>query len=136
MNWNQWAAVLTLGFVAGTAGAYLYLRWNTIERAIAPYWRNGRRWLQKWRPRRAQPVPPPQLAHRPRAGEETVVIMPDGRPWPLGPALQLLEFAWRWQVVHGANLPARARQGEGAYVWRPPLPARGNAEHPGAEAER
>jgi hypothetical protein len=65
-----------------------------------------------------------------------MVLIPDGRPWPLGPALQLLELAWRWQVVHGTNLPLRARQGEGAYVWRPPLPARTNEDHHGAEAER
>lgn len=62
--------------------------------------------------------------------------MPDGRPWPLGPAVQVLELAWRWQVVHGTNLPNRARQGEGAYVWRPPLPSRSASEQAAVEAER
>jgi len=37
-------------------------------------------------------------------------------------------------VVRGANLPTRARQGEGAYVWRPPLP-RSAGEQAGSEAE-
>ena len=137
MNWTQWAIVLALGFVAGTIGAYLYPRWGAGRKAIAPYWRYGRRRLQALAHRSpARPAPKPMPAHRPQADEETVVLMPDGRPWPLGPALQFLEFAWRWQVVHGANLPLRARQGEGAYVWRPPLPSRSAAEQAGIEAER
>ncbi len=134
MNWISWGAVFGVGLVAGAAGAFLYSQRAPLQRLAAPRLRRLRHRLAlaMRRPQPAPEAPPPQ--HRP--SEDAVVLMPDGRPWPLGPAVQLLEMAWRWQVVHGTNLPLRARQGEGAYVWRPPLPARTSSDQPGAEAER
>ncbi len=136
MDWTYWGLLLALGFIGGITGACLYLRWAGLRQAAIPYWLRLRQRLQtflarrKSQPRIARPAP------RPAASDEVVVLIPDGRPWPLGPALQLLELAWRWQVVHGTNLPLRARQGEGAYVWRPPLPSRSATDRQAAEAER
>lgn len=133
MDWTSWGMVLLVGLVAGAAGAVLFAQRARLAWAMA-FCRHalaqGRRGLAA-RPatRAARPACERQSA------DDALVLMPDGRPWPLRPAVQMLELAWRWQVVHGANLPVRARQGEGAYVWRPPLPSRGNSEPAGAEAE-
>lgn len=135
MDWISWAIALAAGVASGAAGAYLYSHRSALLRVAAPYWLRLRQRLSPLlRAHRTRPAPAPaRQAHPP---EDVVVLIPDGRPWPLGPALQLLEIAWRWQVVHGANLPLRARQGEGAYVWRPPLPARSHEEQHTAGAER
>lgn len=129
MDWISWALMLALCLMSGAVGAVLYSRRAALLRAVAPYWVRLRRHLHKEPPAEAPPAAP----RRWNAADDIVVLIPDGRPWPLGPALQLLELAWRWQVVHGANLPLRARQGEGAYVWRPPLPARSD-DQPRAES--
>jgi hypothetical protein len=129
MDWTSWGLVLVVALVAGAAGSYLYGRYPGLLRASAPY----RCRLRHLRLGRSRPAPA-ALPPRPRPKDDTIVLMPDGRPCPLGPAVHILELAWRWQVVHGANLPMRARQGEGAYVWRPPLPH--GSEQLGAEAER
>ena len=136
MDSISWGLVLGVALVAGVAGAFLYSHRALLLQFVAP----GRRWLGRKlaapsRRPTARPIalPPPSES---KGAEDTVVLIPDGRPWPLGPAVQLLELAWRWQVVHGNNLPLRARQGEGAYVWRPPLPAQTSTDHQSAEAER
>lgn len=134
MTWTSWALVLVLGLASGTAGAFIYAHRVALFRYLAPYWVRLRQRLQPVLPvRRRRPAPPKAADSHPV--EDVVVLIPDGRPWPLGPAVQLLELAWRWQVVHGAALPLRARQGEGAYVWRPPLPARSSEDRRGAEAK-
>jgi hypothetical protein len=134
MDWASWGVLIILSLSSGIVGALLYSRRATILHAASA--RRARLWeLVRGLRRRRGRLKVVALA-RPRAiNEDTVVLIPDGRPWPLGPALQLLELAWRWQVVHGNNLPLRARQGEGAYVWRPPLPTRATNE-PHADAER
>ncbi len=132
MDTTAWGMVLLVGLIAGAAGALIYAQRLALLRAAAL----SRRALE-WRLRgRLRPRTAPAAApvRRTKPAEDAFVLMPDGRPWPLGPAVQVLELAWRWQVVHGANLPARARQGEGAYVWRPPLP-RNTGEQAGSEAE-
>lgn len=132
MDWTLWGMVLIVGLAAGAMGACLHAQWPAILRLAAPY-RCGaiHRLVRRLRrTRAAAPVPPP----KPRATPDAMILMPDGRPCPLGPAVQILELAWRWQVVHGANLPVRARHGEGAYVWRPPLPR--STDQVAAEAER
>lgn len=134
MDWISWALLLVVGLVSGATGALLYSRRATLQRIAAPYWFRLQPRLQALLSRR-KPQRSAIVACR-HAPEDVVVLIPDGRPWPLGAAVQLLEIAWRWQVVHGANLPIRARQGEGAYVWRPPLPAHTTADQQGAEAER
>jgi len=133
MDWTSWGMVLLVSLVAGATGALVYAQRAALGWAAAL----ARRALARRR-RLLQPRPAPAVAapRRQERSDDTFVLMPDGRPWPLGPAVQVLELAWRWQVVHGANLPIRARQGEGAYVWRPPLPARSNSEQAGAEAEQ
>jgi hypothetical protein len=136
MDLISWGLVLAVSLMSGVTGAFLYSHRAALRLAVAPYWLQLQRRLQalRLRPTRAQFAPTPPC--RRRSPEDMVVLIPDGRPWPLGAALQLLELAWRWQVVHGANLPLRARQGEGAYVWRPPLPARTSADQRGVEVER
>ncbi|HOG45683.1 MAG TPA: hypothetical protein PLJ35_13645 [Anaerolineae bacterium] len=132
MSWTSWGLLLLVGLVAGAAGACCYACGPALLRAAAPH---RRRLVQRLRAlRRQRPAPPPVCSRRQEpASEDALVLMPDGRPWPLGPAVKVLELAWRWQVVHGAVLPFRARHGEGAYVWRPPLP-RASSER-SAEAE-
>ena len=134
MDWIFWALLLAVGLISGVAGAFLYSRQAALQRVVASCWFRLQPRLQALLGRR-KPPKPAAVAPRSRASEDVVVLIPDGRPWPLGAAVQLLELAWRWQVVHGANLPARARQGEGAYVWRPPLPAHTLTQQQGAEAE-
>lgn len=132
MDTTAWGMVLLVGLIAGAAGALVYAQRVALLRAAA---RSCRALERRLRGRlRRRPAPAATPACRARPAEDAFVLMPDGRPWPLGPAVQVLELAWRWQVVHGANLPARARQGEGAYVWRPPLP-RNAGEQAGSEAE-
>ncbi len=133
MHWISWALMLTLGLVSGAAGAFLYSRRAALLRAVAPYWLRLCRRLRPLRPK-PRAGAGSQAIRRWHPADDIVVLIPDGRPWPLGPAVQLLELAWRWQVVHGANLPLRARQGEGAYVWRPPLPARSSDDQPRVES--
>ena len=134
MDWISWALLLAVGLVSGVTSAFLYSRRAALQRVAAPYWFRLQPYLQAllWR---RKPQVPATVSRWREAPEDVVVLIPDGRPWPLGAAVQLLEIAWRWQVVHGANLPIRARQGEGAYVWRPPLPAHTAAEQQGAEVE-
>jgi len=137
MDWISWALLVAVSLIAGGAGSFLYSRRTALLQVATPIRRRLplrlrirlRRQRREQRAATRTPSPPRQDS------EDVLVLIPDGRPWPLGPALQLLELAWRWQVVHGANLPLRARQGEGAYVWRPPLPARTSSDQPGAEAE-
>jgi hypothetical protein len=134
MQGTPWGTVLIVGFCAGVGGAFLFTHWATVRTLVAPYWRRVRLHVPGRLQRRSAPVSAPRPARR-EADDEIVVLIPDGRPWPLGPALHLLELAMRWQVAHGANLPLRARQGEGAYVWRPPLPVR-NSDQGAVEAEQ
>lgn len=135
MNWTFWGFVLALSVAGGASGAHFYSHRAGLLRAAVPYWLRLRQRLQRrpWLARRQKTVPVPALARR--TADEAVVLIPDGRPWPLDAAVQLLELAWRWQVMHGANLPLRARQGEGAYVWRPPLPSGNTPGQRNAEAE-
>jgi len=137
MDWIQWLLVLVVGLTAGALGAFLYARRSALARTAATWQRElWQRW-QTFTGRQTSRLSAPVNPHRQSASEEELVLIPDGRPWPLGPALQLLELAWRWQVVHGTNLPLQARHGEGAYVWRPPLPSHNTqAERPNPEAER
>ncbi len=136
MDWASWGVLIILSLSSGIAGALLYSRRDAIARAASSRWASIAGCLRSLRQKRRRSRLQVVALARPRTvNEDTLVLIPDGRPWPLGPALQLLELAWRWQVVHGTNLPLRARQGEGAYVWRPPLPSRASNE-PHADAER
>jgi len=132
MNWTMWGLVVVVGVAAGALGAYLHTHGPALVRAIGPY-RCGliQRFVRRLRTGRAAI---PTRRHKRPARLDAMILMPDGRPCPLGPAVQILELAWRWQVVHGANLPIRARHGEGAYVWRPPLPR--STDQVTTEAER
>ena len=133
MDWTCWGLVLLVGLALG---GLAYSRRETLRAGFARYGRWLRLRLHRFSARRRRPRPTPAPAPQQDTAEEAVILMPDGRPWPLGPGLQLLELAWRWQVVHGTNLPLRARHGEGAYVWRPPLPVRnGAADQQSADAE-
>lgn len=135
MDWT-WGLVVAVGFAAGAAGASLYTHRGIVRRLAVLRRVHVWRHLAALLGRPKGQVPGRGRPARPSMSEDSLVLIPDGRLWPLGAALQLLELAWRWQVVHGANLPLRARQGEGAYVWRPPLPARTSSDQQGAEAER
>jgi hypothetical protein len=135
MDSISWGLVLVAGALSGVAGAFLFSRRATVLQSIALCWLRFRQCVQAPQPHQPQ-HPAIGPAQQWRAPEDTMVLIPDGRPWPLGAAVQLLELAWRWQVAHGTNLPLRARQGEGAYVWRPPLPARTSSDQHAIEAER
>ncbi|MGQ9684139.1 MAG: hypothetical protein ACUVX9_16540 [Anaerolineae bacterium] len=135
MAWTSWMVLPAIALASAALGALVHARRIQLLQAgvslLLRLRRCARPWLQK---RTRQPSVP---APKPRCEKgDIVVLIPDGRPWPLEPAVHLLELAWRWQVVHGSNLPLRARQGEGAYVWRPPLPARSALEQASHEAER
>ena len=124
-----------VALASAALGAFAYARRIQLMQALVPILLRLRRYADPWLQARRRKTH--SVAPKPRRDKDDIVVLiPDGRPWPLGPAVHLLELAWRWQVVHGSNLPLRARQGEGAYVWRPPLPARSALEQASHEAER